>query len=48
MILFLNIDPLFENLMDHSEFNKILREIEDKFWKSHNDIKTTLKEKALL
>jgi len=41
-------DPLFENVDDLPEFQKILREIEVKFWKYHKKIKDSLKKKGLL
>jgi TolB-like protein/AraC-like DNA-binding protein/Tfp pilus assembly protein PilF len=48
-ILFLGMDdPLFENVEKLPEFQKILREIELKFWKYHKEIKDSLKEKGLL
>ncbi len=48
VILFVKIDPLVDNIKDLPEFNKILRDIEIKFWNSHNQIKASLKEKGLL
>ena len=48
-ILFLGMDdPLFENVSELPEFQKILREIDDKFWRYHEQIKDSLKEKGLL
>jgi len=48
-ILFLGMDdPLFENIADLPEFQKILKEIEAKFWRYHKQIRETLKEKGLL
>jgi len=48
-ILFLGMDdPLFENVSELPEFQKILGEIELKFWKYHKKIKDSLKEKNLL
>jgi len=48
-ILFLEMDdPLFENIRDHPEFQKILREINLKFWKYHKEIKDSLKKKGLI
>ena len=48
IILFLEIDPLIDNIKDLPEFNKILSDIEIKFWNSHKQIKASLKEKELL
>ncbi|RLD65830.1 MAG: AraC family transcriptional regulator, partial [Bacteroidetes bacterium] len=48
-VLFLGMDdPLFENVDDLPEFQKILREIDVKFWKYHKQIKDSLKEKGLI
>jgi tetratricopeptide (TPR) repeat protein len=48
-ILFFGIDdPLFDNVDDLPEYQKILREIEVKFWRYHKQIKDSLKEKGLL
>lgn len=44
-ILFLRMDdPLFENVEDLPEFQKILQRIELKFWKYHKQIEDSLKE----
>ena len=48
-ILFLEMDdPLFENVKGNPEFQKIMREINVKFWKHHKEIKDSLKKKGLL
>ena len=48
-ILFLEMDdPLFENVKGNPEFQKIMREINVKFWKYHKEIKDSLKKKGLL
>jgi len=48
-ILFLEMDdPLFENVRGNPEFQKIMREINLKFWKHHKEIKDSLKKKGLL
>ena len=48
-ILFLEMDdPLFENVEGLPEFQKILREINLKFWRYHKEIKDSLKKKGLL
>lgn len=48
IILFVPIDPLFDNIKDHPEFFRVWSEIETKFWESHDQIKATLGEKELL
>ena len=48
-ILFLEMDdPLFDHVKDNPEFQKILREIELKFWRYHKEIRDSLREKGLL
>jgi len=47
-ILFIDIDPLFDNINDLPEFKKILNDIKNKFWNSHKQIKASLEEKELL
>jgi len=48
-ILFLNMDdPLFDNVDNLSEFQKILSEIKVKFWSYHNRIRDSLREKGLI
>jgi TolB-like protein/AraC-like DNA-binding protein/Tfp pilus assembly protein PilF len=48
-ILFLGMDdPLFDNVSGLPEFQKIMREIELKFWRYHKQIRESLKDKGLL
>jgi tetratricopeptide (TPR) repeat protein len=48
-ILFLGFDdPLFENVAELPEYQKIITQIERKFWKYHKDIKDRLKDKDLI
>jgi len=48
IILFLEIDPLVDNIKDHTEFKKILKELNNKFNQNHERIEASLKEKGLL
>ncbi len=48
MVIFIEMDPLFDNIKDHPEFRKILDDIEIKFWNYHEQIKASLEEKELL
>ncbi|TNF39831.1 MAG: tetratricopeptide repeat protein, partial [Bacteroidetes bacterium] len=41
-------DPIFDNIREHPEFNKLVSEIETKFWKNHERIKKSLEERGLL
>jgi len=47
-ILFLEIDPLVDNIKDLPEFKNIMKDLESKFWDSHNQMKATLKKKELI
>jgi tetratricopeptide (TPR) repeat protein len=47
-ILFLNIDPLADNIKELPEYKRIFEKIENKFWKDHERIKASLEEKDLL
>jgi tetratricopeptide (TPR) repeat protein len=46
--LFLESDPLVDNIKDHPEFKKLAKKIKSKFWKKHKRIKSSLVEKELL
>lgn len=48
LILFFNMDPLVDDFKDLPEVKKIFKKTEDKFWKKHRRIKTSLKEKGLI
>jgi class 3 adenylate cyclase/TolB-like protein len=47
-LIFVPIDPLVDNIKDLPEFRKIMKDIESKFWNSHQQIKTSLEEKDLI
>ena len=47
-IIFLEIDPLTDNIKDLPEFKKILNDIEIKFWNKHKQMEALLEEKKLL
>jgi len=47
-VLLFDSDPIVEAVKDHPEFDKVMGDIEKKFWKTHEDIKVTLEEKGLL
>lgn len=48
IVLFLQDDPIFDNIKDHPDFKSITSDIEKKFMKYHKDIKSTLDAKELL
>jgi len=48
IILFLEIDPLVDNIKDLPEFRKILNDIKIKFGKYHEGIRESLEDKGLL
>ena len=47
-ILFLEMDPLVDNIKDLPEFKKTFSDIKTKFWTYHKQIKASLEEKELL
>lgn len=47
-LLFLNIDPLFDNIVDLPEFQEILTDMESRYWDNHQNIRASLKRKGLL
>ncbi len=47
-MIFVNIDPLVDNLKELPEFQQLMEDIEKKFWKNHERIKVSLEEKKLL
>ena len=48
-ILFLEMDdPLFDPMKDLPAFQKIMREVNVKFWNRHKEIKDSLRKKGLL
>ena len=47
-ILFVEIDPLVDNIKDMPEFIQLTKKIKTKFWKKHEQIKATLENKGLL
>ncbi len=48
IVLFLEIDPLMDNIKNLPEFRKLLNEIKTKFRKYHNGIRGSLEEKGIL
>ena len=48
IIIFLEMDPLTDNIKDIPEFKKIMKDIKDKFWNKHKQIKASLEEKELI
>jgi TolB-like protein/AraC-like DNA-binding protein/Tfp pilus assembly protein PilF len=47
-ILFLDKDPLMDNIKDLPEFKKLFIQMKKTFWRSHQQIKRSLKEKELI
>ena len=46
--IFIPIEPMFDNIKDLPEFKEIMNDIDTKFWKYHEQIKASLKEKGLI
>ena len=41
-------DPAFDSLKNNAKYNRILKQLDDKFWKWHNQIRKSLEEKQLI
>jgi TolB-like protein/AraC-like DNA-binding protein/uncharacterized protein HemY len=48
VVLFLDIEPLFDNLKDHPEYQQHVKEIKSKFWNYHERMRTNLIEKGVI
>lgn len=48
VVLFLEIDPLVDNLKPLPEFQELMDDMEAKFWENHNSLKKELKSKNLI
>ena len=48
VILFTEIDPVFDSMKELPEFKKIMKKLKDKFWKRHNELEQTLTSQGLL
>lgn len=46
--IFIDIDPFFDNIKNHPEFEVIKKQIEDKFWERHKKIKESLESKGVI
>jgi len=48
IILFVEMDPLVDNIRDHPEFKRLMQLIEVNFWRRHKEMKDALKKDKLL
>ena len=48
IVILTKLDPLVDNIKDLPEFKAVFQEIETKFWRYHEEIRTTLEEKELI
>lgn len=48
IILFLDIEPLFDSLKSHPEYKGIIKEIKSKFWNYHEEMRVSLEEKGVI
>lgn len=48
ILLFMELDPAYEPLRKHPEYDKIVQKIEDRFWANHNELKADLEDQGLL
>jgi hypothetical protein len=47
-LLFLEIDPMVDNLQEIPEFKRLVEKIKMKFWKNHDEIQVSLEKKGLI
>ncbi len=48
IVLFLNIDPLIDNIKNLPEYKLVFKQIEDKFWQRHYALKNNLRDRGLI
>ncbi len=48
VLLFMDKDPGMKPLAKHPEFDLVVQQIEDQFWKNHNELRKSLEEKGLI
>ena len=48
ILLFLELEPLMDNIKDHPEFPGVIEAIETRFWNYHNKIKASLEKEGLV
>ncbi|MCG8307017.1 MAG: helix-turn-helix domain-containing protein [Cytophagales bacterium] len=48
IILFLEIDPLMDNIRERPEFRSIMKNLESKFWDYHNQVREVLRNRGLI
>jgi len=48
LVLFLEQDPLIKKLKSHKDYKKTMKDIKNKFWQDHNEIRESLKQNNLL
>ncbi len=48
ILIFIKTDPVYKQLKNNPEFNKVMQKIEDQFWDSQHKLKISLEEKGLI
>ncbi len=48
IILFLDIEPLFDSLKSHPEYKGVIKEIKSKFWEYHEEMRASLEGKGVI
>lgn len=48
IVLFLEMDPIFDPLKSHPEFDAVMDKIEARFWEDHERLRGSLEEKGLI
>ncbi|PZR31463.1 MAG: AraC family transcriptional regulator, partial [Azospira oryzae] len=47
-VLLMENDPMLDHLKKNPEFQKVVKEIKDKFWRRNKEIKAHMEEKGLM
>ena len=48
LLVYIKIDPIMASLKSHPEYSKVLKDIEDNFWKNQSKLKMSLEGKGLM
>jgi TolB-like protein/AraC-like DNA-binding protein/Tfp pilus assembly protein PilF len=48
IVLFMEKDPILAPLKSHPDFDKTMQKIEERFWKGHNQLRTSLEEEGVI
>lgn len=48
ILVFMEIDPILKPLENHPEFDEVMQNIKDRFWKNHSSLRTSLEKNGLI